>query len=327
MQKGFPAFVAIGCFAVLTFLCGQTSAQTVVQERTSGADTSRAVAVTVDDLPTVRGRDLQRMQAITSRLIAHTTVYEIPTIGFVNEQKLGEPEALLERIALLEQWLEAGHGLGNHTYSHPTLYDTPLADYEADVLRGEVVATRLLDGKHKQLRYFRHPYLNTGPDLETKAAFERFLTKHGYEVAPVTIDNEEWIYAFAYDRAEAAGDSVLAARVGTDYVRYMEEMFAFYEQLSQDLLGREPAQVLLIHANALNADYLDELVQMMRARGYQFISLEEALQDSAYRLPDEYVGESGLSWLQRWWITQGNERRKEPYPPKWVREVAYPNQE
>ena len=264
------------------------------------------------------------MQAITSGLLRHLDAYDIPATGFVNEQGLGEPDVQPERVALLERWLDAGHDLGNHTYAHPSFYTTPLADYQADVLRGETVTVRLLG---ERPRYFRHPYLNTGPDLETKTAFERFLAEEDYEVAPVTIDNDEWIYALAYDKAEAAGDSALAARIGTDYVRYMDEMFAFYEGLSRDLLGREPAQVLLIHANVLNADYLDELAAMMQARGYRFISLEEALQDPAYRLPDEYTGESGLSWLQRWWITQGNERRKEPYPPKWVVDVAYPDQE
>lgn len=104
-------------------------------------------------------------------------------------------------------------------------------------------------------------------------------------------------------------------------MRYMEEIITFYEKLSRDLLGREPAQILLLHANALNAEYLGELAEMMQARGYQFISLEAALQDPAYTLPDEYVGQSGLSWLQRWWITQGNERRNEPHVPKWVREI------
>ncbi len=316
------------CFTALPLLCGQPQAHPAEEEKqTALPDTSRAVAVTIDDLPVVRGRNLGRMQEITRGLLEHMAFYEIPTIGFVNEQKLGEPPAESEQVALLKQWLEAGHDLGNHTYSHPKFYDTPLAAYEADVLRGEVITAQLLSKRNEEPRYFRHPYLNTGPDLETKAAFEQFLDEQGYAIAPVTIDNDEYIYALAFDRGEAAAESTLAARIGADYVRYMEEVFTFYEKLSRDLLGREPAQILLLHANALNAEYLDELAEMMQARGYRFISLESALQDPAYSLPDEYVGQSGLSWLQRWWITQGNERRKEPPVPKWVRETAYPNRE
>lgn len=288
-------------------------------------DTTRTVAVTIDDLPVVRGGDdLARMQQITGQLLDHLTRHQVPAIGFVNEQQLGVPEALPERVALLEAWLQRGLDLGNHTYSHPSFYQTPLDTFQADVLRGERVTRGLLREHGSTLRYFRHPYLNTGPDRATRAAFEAFLAERGYTVAPVTIDNDEWIYAFAYDRAEAAGDTALMTRIGADYVRYMEEMFVFYEQLSRDLLGREPAQVLLLHANALNADYLDELLRMIQARGYRFVSLGEALQDPAYTLPDTYVGRSGLSWLQRWWITQGHERRREPAAAGWVEEVAYP---
>lgn len=285
-------------------------------------DTPRSIAVTIDDLPTVRGRDIQRMRNITSGLLGHIAADQIPATGFVNEKKLGEPVALPERVALLAQWIEAGLDLGNHSYSHPDFFKTPLADYQTDVLRGDTIITRLL-GRRPQ--YFRHPYLNTGPDRQTKHAFDRFLAENGYAVAPVTIDNDEYIYALAYDRAETTGDDSLADRVSADYLRYMEEMFAFYEQLSRDLLSREPAQILLIHANALNAACLDKLAEMMRRRGYRFVSLAEALKDNVYDRPDEYTGRSGLSWLQRWWITDGNERRREPSAPKWVYQTAYPD--
>ncbi len=87
-------------------------------------------------------------------------------------------------------------------------------------------------------RYFRHPFLNTGPDLETKEALERFLDEHGYTVAPVTIDNDDYLYAAAYTNATAQGDSGLMRRIGDDYVRYMNEIFAYYEGFSRDLLGR-----------------------------------------------------------------------------------------
>lgn len=311
----------VGCAAVLVLFSMSLRAQS---SHAAQPDTVRTVAITVDDLPTVRGRTLDRMAEITTGLLDHLAAYDAPAIGFVNEQKLGTPPEP-ERTALLERWLDAGHDLGNHAYSHPHFYTTLLADYQADVERGDVVTARLLGRQDRRPRYFRHPYLNTGPDLETKAAFEDFLARHGYAVAPVTIDNDEYIYALAYDRAVAADDRALAARIGDDYLRYMDEMVAFYEHLSRDLLGREPAQILLLHANALNAAYLGELLERMQARGYRFVDLETALRDPAYALPDTYVGRSGLSWLQRWWITQGNERRPEPTAPAWVQDEAYPD--
>ncbi len=288
-------------------------------------DTHRTVAVTIDDLPVVRGGSLENRRALTARLLSKVTAYDIPAIGFVNEVKLGEPAASADEIALLEQWLDAGLDLGNHTYSHHSLFNTALDTFQADVVRGEQETTALLKKHGREMRYFRHPYLNTGPNLETKTAFEAFLAARGYTVAPVTIDNDEWVYAAAYDKA--VGDTALRARIGADYIRYMDEVFAFHEQVSRELLGREPAQTLLIHANALNADYFDALARMMQARGYRFISLEEALQDPAYARQDTYTGRAGISWLQRWRITQGQEWLPGLDVPEWVDQVAFPERQ
>jgi len=278
----------------------------------------RSVAVTVDDLPATRG-SLESMWDITDGLMRHMADHGIVATGFVNEGKLavaGERDA---RGAILEAWLDAGHDLGNHTYSHPSLYTTPLADFEADVIRGEVVTGKLLADRGRELRYFRHPMLNTGPDRQTRAEFEAFLDDRGYMVAPVTIDNDEYLYARAYEHALAAGDAEVVDRIGAAYVSYMEAVFGFYERLSLTVLEREPAQILLLHANALNRDLLGVLATRLELRGYRFVSLDEALADPAYRLADEYVGRRGLSWLQRWAITMGREPGEQPGAAGWVR--------
>lgn len=194
-------------------------------------------------------------------------------------------------------------------------YGATLEEMQADVLRGERVTSRLLGRRPK---YFRHPTLNTGRSRAAKTAFERFLAHNGYRIAPVTIDNDEYLYALAYDRARGKRDAARMARIGADYIRYMEEIFAFFEALSRDFLGREPPQVLLLHANALNAAYLDDLVAMVARRGYRFVSLDAALEDPAYRLRDDYVGRRGPSWLERWAITRGLEPEERPPVPDWI---------
>jgi peptidoglycan/xylan/chitin deacetylase (PgdA/CDA1 family) len=285
----------------------------------AGAPTeARAVAFTFDDLPAVRSGSLEDMRAITTRLLASLRASRIPAIGFVNESKLQHAGEESARTALLAAWLDAGHDLGNHTYQHLRLYDTPLAEFQADVLKGERATRELMTSRGRTLRYFRHPTLNTGPDSTTRARFETFLTEHDYTVAPVTIDNDEYLYALAYDRARARGVRGAQDRLGRDYLRYMAEVFDFYERLSRRLFAREIAQVLLLHANALNADYPDELVAMTAARGYRAIPLGRALADEAYRSPDRYVGARGLSWLQRWAITRGEDPGEQPGIPDWV---------
>jgi len=284
--------------------------------------TGRAIAFTFDDLPASRSGSLADIQNINARLLATLRARGITATGFVNEIKLAVPGEEAERAALLESWLAAGHDLGNHTYAHLRFYDTPLAEMEADVLRGERVTRTRMAAHGTRPRYFRHPTLNTGRDSLARAAFERFLASNGYAIAPVTIDNDEYLYAAAYDRARARGDAKEQERIGGEYLRYMQEACHFSEQLSRRLFGREIAQVLLLHANALNAAYLDELATLFRGRGYRFVSLDRALVDAAYGSRDTYIGPMGISWLQRWAITRGEPPGDQPAAADWVRAAA-----
>jgi hypothetical protein len=85
----------------------------------------------------------------------------------------------------------------------------------------------------------------------------------------------------------------------------MDSVVGYYEAQSRALVGREIPQVLLLHANRLNADTTDDLVSMLRDRGYTFVGLDEALRDPAYDLADEFVGPGGITWIHRWALTQG----------------------
>ncbi len=287
----------------------------------------RTVAVTFDDLPVISlRRDLATQATITRKLLHSIKSHRVPAIGFVNENKLltnGQRDE--RRVALLRRWLDANLELGNHTFSHPDLHRTSLDTFKEDVIRGEEVSSRLLTAKGWRLRYFRHPFLHAGSNIETKRKFEEFLAERGYRIAPVTIDNSEWIFARAYEKALVRGDKQMAERVAEAYIPYMEKKFAYFEQQSMALFGYEMKQVLLLHANALNADYFDKLARMIKKRGYEFISLDEALTDKAYTSPDAYAGPGGITWIHRWAITAGKDDdffRGEPRTPAFVMKEA-----
>jgi peptidoglycan/xylan/chitin deacetylase (PgdA/CDA1 family) len=284
------------------------------------------VAVTFDDLPGTPGglvsSDVAALRESTRKLLASIAEHRVPAVGFVNEGKIlvdGEGPADAEaRKGVLEMWVDAGLELGNHTYSHRDLNTTPLAEFQEDVVRGEPVTKGLLAEGGMKLRYFRHPFLHVGLELEKRRAFESFLADRGYTVAPVTIDNDEYVYAAVYAEARRREDRATAKAVAEDYLRYMEGVFAFVEDVSRRLLGREIRQVLLLHANTLNADHFGRLADSMKARGYAFVTLEEVLKDPAYGRPDTYVGRWGLSWLHHWELTEGRKRSPSPDPPAWV---------
>ena len=294
-----------------------------------GSQVDRRMAITFDDLPAQRAQALPmaRIEQLTRDLVGYLGERDLPAIGFVNEVKLEIDGAVsASQVKHLEAWLDAGLELGNHTYSHPNLNgDITLADYQADILNGERILRPLLAKRDAAPRYFRHPYLRTGRDLETRAAVHEFLAEHGYRVAPVTVDNSEWIYARAYDEALDRDDPDLARRLGASYVDYMVSMVAYYEDQSRQLFEREIPQVLLVHANALNADHFPSLASKLEERGYRFVTLDEALEEPAYDSPNSYAGPGGISWIHRWAITRGVDSamfRGEPVTPEWVQDVA-----
>ena len=276
---------------------------------------TREVAVTIDDLPRggdLGGRDLESVRRMTVKLL--DGLHGVPVIGFVNAGRAKDMgDAGLQTI--LRIWLDHGAELGNHTYSHPDLNDVSLADYEADILRGEPA---LVKATGHRPRYFRHPFLHAGPDAAKKAGLAKFLAEHGYTVAPVTLDDSDWMFAAVYGSALKQGDAALAKRVRDGYVPYMESIVAFFEARSVEVTGHEVAQTLLIHASQLNADAMPDLLAMFRRRGYRFVSLEEALKDDAYRLPEEYTGRGGFSWIHRWSMTKGMPNKGEPNEPDWI---------
>lgn len=286
---------------------------------------ARMVAVTFDDLPAIAqgDRSVATHARITERLLGHIRAHGVPAIGFVNEDKLlTEGRVDPRRVDLLRQWARAGLELGNHGYAHLDFHTTPVDAYIADVARGDSVTRIVLAEAGRRPQFFRHPFLHAGRTMEDRRRFEASLAERGYRVAPVTIDNHDYLFAAAYDRAPA--DSV-RRRVADEYIRYMEAVTAYYEQQSASLLGREIPHVLLLHANTLNADHFGRLAEMYAARGYGFVPLEQAMRDPAYASADTYTGPAGITWIHRWALTAGKRGAAfagEPEVPAWIQALS-----
>ncbi len=268
----------------------------------------KTIAVTIDDLPlNIASRvSTSEMRSIVERLLSKIQHENTPVTAFVNEEKLevnGKRDP--ERIAILKLWLDAGVVLGNHTYAHKSQNQVPVSEAKEDILKGERTIKELLAAQNRKPKYFRHPYLQTGRDSVTRATLYQFLDSLGYTVAPVTVDNAEWIFSAAYDNALAKDDSALMKSVGQQYIAYMRSEIKYFEWLSDTLFHRPIRQILLIHSNRLNSFYYSALCAMFRSEGYSFISLEEALKDEAYGSPNTFYGGGGISWLERWALTRG----------------------
>ncbi|MCC8362860.1 polysaccharide deacetylase family protein [Lysobacter sp. A6] len=296
-------------------------------------EVDRRIAITIDDLPWQWAGRLHPdvFAARHAKLIAAVRASGVTGVGFVNEKEL-EVDGKVDpaRVAMLREWLDAGWELGNHTWGHLDYHAVGLEAYEADVLKGERVLRPLLAERGETPKWFRHPWLRNGRTPEERAALDAFLAQHGYRTAPVTVNTGEWIWANAYQRtldgvAPDAEKQATLARLRSEYVAYMLAKLAFLEQQSLTLLEYNVPQVLLLHANELNAETFPELIGGMQQHGYRVVSLEEAVRDPAYARVDGYRGPHGISWLHRWALAEGKQRSffmGDTTVPRWVMDIA-----
>ena len=286
------------------------------------------VAITFDDLPAVAGSgEIEPRREVTRKIVKQLTDAKISVTAFVNEIQLYDYQDKRDEseVDLLRQWLDAGFELGNHTFSHRSLHNLTLAEYTADITRGEPITRELLQAKGLKLRYFRHPFLETGFDNAQKSGLEQFLRENNYTVAPVTIEFADWLFSDAYNKAAKKPNAKeLREQIGKLYVEFFDKKIVYWEHQTRQLFNRDIKQILLVHANSINADYFDQILQVLKKRNYRVITLDAALRDKAYQSKDTYIGE-GVSWLHRWAISRGGEKLVldgEPEPPKLVKDIS-----
>jgi peptidoglycan/xylan/chitin deacetylase (PgdA/CDA1 family) len=265
----------------------------------AGPAAAEPVAVTFDDLPTMAlSPNVDYAEVTTKALLAGLKRHRIPATGFVNEVKL-EARDKPQRIALLKAWLDAGLDLGNHTWSHPH-FSTDVAAEIAEVEKGEVETRKLLAARGRTPHWFRHPYLETGATADARRGFEIWLGARGYRVAPVSLENSDWMFAGPYDEAVMKGDAAEAARIKAAYLDFTAKVVPWYRGAALAVLGRRPALVFLLHATRLNADSVDGLAKILADNDLKPVSLEQAMDDGVYEMPDDPVADNGQPWVARW---------------------------
>jgi Predicted xylanase/chitin deacetylase len=288
----------------------------------------KQVCFSFDDLPVVSYgiTDSTFQKALFDKLVLSLKTNKIPAIGFVNEMKLydnGNPVPY--QVELLKSWVDNGLELGNHTYAHSDYNKMSFTNYAQDILKGETITKTILKDKRKSIKYFRHPFLHVGNTKAKADSLSGFLLEHGYVVAPVTIDNEDYLFALAYKRAKQKNDADLMLRIGHDYIIYMENKLKYFENEAGKLFGRNINQILLIHASSLNSDYLDSLIYMLKRNNYVFVSMDKALKDDVYQTKITVYGNWGISWIDRWALTQGKKGsffKDEPETPDYIKKLS-----
>src|SRR5271166_40767 len=275
-------------FLLLT-LCGICSAQ--------------KLAITIDDLP----QNGELPPGVTRAEIAKNVLAILkkrhvpPVYGFINAQKL---EGSVDGAEALKLWA-AAEPVGNHTYSHMDLEENTAPAFEREIEKDEP-ALELLTGDTKDnWHWFRYPYLHEGDTVEKRRAIRAYLKAHGYRIAQVTVDWEDYLWNTAYARCVAKGDTKSIEWLRSSYLSTASEFLDLGRAQAKLIYGHEINYVLLMHLGAFSSTILPDALDLLKKKGFKLVTLEEAESDAVYDGdPDVGLHDAG-TMLDQWMQVKG----------------------
>jgi len=219
-----------------------------------------------------------RAQASNARILLALEREQLHAILFPSLAGIGGDDGM----PLVQQWVAAGHGVGNHTATHRSFGSAKvsLGSFIADVRRAEDALSELATWTPM----LRFPYLREGDTRAKRDGMRQWMREHGYRDAAVSIDCSDGYYNQRYLALRAAGRSEPLARLRRAYVHHLLDRAAYYDLLARQVMGRSPAHVMRLHVNALNAAALPEVIEAFRNKGWHFVAARTAYQDPLYAM-------------------------------------------
>lgn len=248
------------------------------------------IAITMDD-PQVSPAYGWSAEEVNRRILDALDKHKVRATLFVCGMRVDSPEGK----RLLGTWNDAGHTLGNHSYSHLFLNSSKvtLDQYCSDIARGETVVA----GFPRFEKRFRYPFFKEGDTVEKRDGVRKFLAEHGYKYGPATVDASDWAIDDRLRKRIAKDPKADLAPYRQFYLDHLWDRAKFYDNLAVKVLGRRPRHTILIHHRLLNALFLDDVLSMFRERGWEPISADKAYADPVYeRQPNILPAGESLVW-------------------------------
>lgn len=180
------------------------------------SQTTKQMAVTIDDLPFgyARGLTVEQRRDAVGQVLATLRKHNIKAAMFVVGGSITD-----QNRDFVDAVSAAGHTIGNHSFSHRDIGTMTIEDYVIDIQKGEDAIKLWVKGP----RFFRYPLLRQGDTVEKRDAILNWLSLRGIRVAPVTIDNDDFVYNQRLVDAKAEGRNI---DLRADYLGHMMKMAA-----------------------------------------------------------------------------------------------------
>lgn len=252
----------------------------------------KQICITFNELPESNSFAEADRDALAYLILQTLKQHEVSAAGFVVGERVESS------FDILGQWLNEGHVLGNMTYSNQDLNELGIEKFIENTQMGHDAIEQMLEGFGQKKRYFRFPFLHYGSDLESKRQVGLYLEHMNYTIAHATVVPEDYLYNLQLEKMGKVPDSAEFLRLLNEYINSVLDELERQERLAKELMGRPVRQILLLHFNRLNAVYLDEMLTAIEDMGYEFVSLDKALQDDMYDIAEGYYGGRGVSYTE-----------------------------
>jgi peptidoglycan/xylan/chitin deacetylase (PgdA/CDA1 family) len=263
-----------------------------------GICSAQKLAITFDDLP-LNGElppGVTRAETARNVLAILKKRHVPPVYGFINAKKL---EGSADGAEALKLWA-AAEPFGNHTYSHMDLEQNSVEAYERDIAENEPVLELLKADGRDDWHWLRYPYLHEGDTVEKRRAIRAYLKAHGYRIAQVSLDWEDYLWNFAYARCAAKNDTKAIAWLRSSYLSAASQFLDLGRAQAKLVYGHEINYVLLMHLGAFSGTILPDALDLLKRKGFQLVTLQEAESDPAYNGdPDVALHDAG-TFLDQW---------------------------
>ncbi|MDE1160357.1 MAG: polysaccharide deacetylase family protein [Acidobacteriaceae bacterium] len=261
-----------------------------------GSEPAPQIAFTFDDLPAhgplPPGED--RPEPVREILAALKAANMPPVYGFVNGFRVTQ---FPYQEHILNAWHAAGQPMGSHTYSHPGLDQLTARSYINDIQRNEEFLRRADEGG--DWRWFRYPFLEEGNTLSKRDKVRTWLSLHGYRIAEISMDFQDYNWNDTYARCSVKKDEVAIRHLHDTYLSAASQAVVAFRGLSHTLYGRDVRYILLMHVGAFDAKMLPELLAQFRSEGFEFVTLEKAAADEAYSFDPHQTTKGGSTFLEQ----------------------------
>jgi len=251
----------------------------------AGLGAAQKLAITIDDLPQngALPPGVTRVDITRDTLAVLKKRHVPPVYGFINGKKL---EGSVDGAEALKLWA-AAEPFGNHTYTHIDLEANTAEAFERDVEQNEptleLLAKPGLGKPGNDWHWLRYPYLHEGDTVEKRRAVREYLSKRGYKIAQVTLDWEDYMWNSAYARCAAKNDKKSIEWLRTSYLSTASEFLDLGRAQAKLIYGHEINYVLLMHLGAFSSTIMPEALDLLKKKGFQLVTLEEAESDPVYQ--------------------------------------------